>query len=53
MILEKAWWNFIKDEESYLMLVSSGMAWEFFPELPGSWKECEDELKESRKEDDE
>ncbi len=40
------WQDDIVTREQYLELVSTGMAWEFYPELPLSWFECEKELEE-------
>lgn len=35
----------VTTKEYYHRLVDSGMAWEFYPSLPGSWDEVEKVLK--------
>lgn len=30
----------VTTKEYYYHLVDTGMAWEFYPDLPGSWEEC-------------
>lgn len=30
----------VTSKEYYYRLVDTGMAWEFYPDLPGSWEEC-------------
>lgn len=36
----------VTTKEYYYHLVDSGMAWEFYPTLPGSWIECKVILEE-------
>lgn len=39
------WKQYIKTKEDYDAIVQSGLGWEFFPQLPFSWKDCEEILK--------
>lgn len=36
----------VTTKEYYHRLVDTGMAWEFYPDLPGSWDECKVILEE-------
>lgn len=40
-MLTMKWQVDIPDEAYYNGLVASGMAWEFYPDLPNSWSEAE------------
>lgn len=42
----KPWWHTVRTKEYYDMLVASGYAWEFHSDIPFSWEECKDKLKE-------
>lgn len=44
------WTEKIKTKEDYDALVKTGLAWEFLIDLPLSWKECEEILKEIEEE---
>ena len=39
----------VTTKEYYHRLVDSGMAWEFYKDLPGSWEECKVILEEEEK----
>lgn len=41
-----SWIGNIVNKSQYKILLSTGMAWVLFPDLPGSWEECEEILKE-------
>ena len=43
-MLTMKWQVDIPDESYYNKLVASGMAWEFYPDLPNSWSEAEKEI---------
>ena len=43
-MLTMKWQADIPDETYYNKLVASGMAWEFYPDLPNSWSEAEKEI---------
>ena len=43
-MLTMKWQVDIPDETYYNRLVDSGMAFEFYPDLPGSWLEAEIEI---------
>jgi hypothetical protein len=40
----------VTTKEYYYHLVDSGMAWEFYKDLPGSWEECKVILEEEENE---
>lgn len=42
----KRYFELVKTKEDYLLLVSSGMAWELEPNLPNSWEEHLNMIKE-------
>ena len=44
--MTKPWWHCIKDKESYDMIVSTGLAWELHEDLPLTWEEASQKLKE-------
>lgn len=41
-----SWIGNIVNKSQYKILVSTGMAWVLFPDLPESWEACEKILKE-------
>ena len=43
-MLTMKWQQDIPDEAYYNKLVASGMAYEFYPDLPNSWSEAEKEI---------
>ena len=43
-MLTMKWQVDIPDETYYNKLVDSGMAWEFYHDLPNSWSEAEKEI---------
>ena len=43
-MLTMKWQVDIPDESYYNKLVASGMAYEFYPDLPNSWSEVEKEI---------
>ena len=43
-MLTMKWQVDIPDETYYNKLVASGMAYEFYPDLPNSWSEAEKEI---------
>ena len=45
-----SWIGNITTQSQYNVLVSTGMAWVLFADLPLSWEECERALKEKEKE---
>ena len=49
--MSKPWWHYIKDKKSYETLVSTGMGWELMPDLPLTWEEARQKLKELGMED--
>ena len=34
------WWEDIQDEDTYDKLVSTGLAWEWYSDLPLTWQGC-------------
>ena len=44
--MTKPWWHYIKDKKSYDMIVSTGLAWELHEDLPLTWEEASQKLKE-------
>lgn len=44
------WQEVVRNEEDYLKLLQTGMAYEWFPDLP-TWKECEQILNKEKEEE--
>ena len=42
----------IRDETTYNRLVEMGLAFEFYPSMPLTWRMCLEELKELNKEEE-
>jgi hypothetical protein len=38
----------VTTKDYYDRLVSTGHAWEFYKDLPGSWEECKEELNKGK-----